>query len=322
MVGAQRRRARAPSLRPGAPRAEARALSRGARKRRQRQADPRIARHRHSPGRAAFLSPRRLGLADRERIPRPPPRRRLRADHSLELPAADAGVEDRAGARGGQHGRAQAGRIHAADRARLRRNLHRGRAAAGRRQHRHRRRRDRRGAGRARRRRQDRLHRLDRGRARHPQGDARARARNCRWSSAANRRSSSSRTPISTARSRASSTRSGSIRGRSAAPARGCWPPRAIADKLLAKLRARMATSARRRSAGQIDRHRRHRRAGPARAHQAAGGRRASARARRSGARPARCPSAAASIRRRWSPTSSPPRCWRARRSSARCWWR
>ena len=66
---------------------------------------------------------------------------------------------------------------HAADGARLRRDLRRGGAAAGRRQHRHRRRRDGRGAGRACRRRQDRLHRLDRSRPRDPQGDGRHAAR-------------------------------------------------------------------------------------------------------------------------------------------------
>ena len=66
-------------------------------------------------------------------------------------------------------------------------------------------------------------------------------ARSSRSNSAANRRSSCSRTPISTARSRASSTRSGSTRGRSAARARGCWRPKGIADAIYAKLRARMA---------------------------------------------------------------------------------
>ena len=48
---------------------------------------------------------------------------RLRPDHPVELPAADAGVEDRAGARHRQHGGAEAGRADAAHRARLRRNL-------------------------------------------------------------------------------------------------------------------------------------------------------------------------------------------------------
>ena len=43
--------------------------------------------------------------------------RRRRPDHPVELPAADAGLEDRAGARHGQHGGAQAGRVHLAHRA-------------------------------------------------------------------------------------------------------------------------------------------------------------------------------------------------------------
>ena len=126
---------------------------------------PLVARHfYHHAGWASLIA---------ERIPGPSPGRRLRPDHSVEFPAADAGVEDRAGARGRQYGGAEAGRIHAADRARFRRDLRRGRAAARRRQHRHRRRRDRRGARRPSGRRQDRLHRLDRGRARHSQGDRR-----------------------------------------------------------------------------------------------------------------------------------------------------
>ena len=54
---------------------------------------------------------------------RPRPARRRRADHPLELPAPDARVEDRAGARLRQHRRAQAGRDDAADRAALRRRL-------------------------------------------------------------------------------------------------------------------------------------------------------------------------------------------------------
>ena len=61
----------------------------------------------------------------------------------MELPAADAGLEDRAGPGRRQHRRAQAGRDHAADRAAVRRGLPAGRAAARRRQHPHRRRRDR-----------------------------------------------------------------------------------------------------------------------------------------------------------------------------------
>ena len=84
-----------------------------------------------------------------QRRQRPGAGRRRRLDRALELPAADGGVEDRAGARLRQHRRAQAGRDDAADRAAARADLRRGRAAAGRRQHRDRRRRDRRGAGRA-----------------------------------------------------------------------------------------------------------------------------------------------------------------------------
>ena len=85
-------------------------------------------------------------------------------DHPVELPAADAGLEDRAGAGRRQHGRPQA-RVHdAAVGPPLRRRLPPGRPAAGRRQHRHRAGRDRDGAGHPSRRRQGRLHRLDRDR--------------------------------------------------------------------------------------------------------------------------------------------------------------
>ncbi len=67
---------------------------------------------------------------------------RVRADHPVELPAADAGLEDRAGDRARQHVRAETGGVHAADGAALRRHLPDGRLAEGRRQHRHRRRGD------------------------------------------------------------------------------------------------------------------------------------------------------------------------------------
>ena len=49
------------------------------------------------------------------------PRRRRRADHAVELPADDRRVEARAGARSGQHGRAEARGADAADGAALRR---------------------------------------------------------------------------------------------------------------------------------------------------------------------------------------------------------
>ncbi len=96
----------------------------------------------------------------------PRARRRVRADHPLELPAADGRVEARPGARRRLHDRAQARRADAAERAAHRRARARGRLPAGRAQRAHRRRQHRRGARRSPRRRQDRVHRLDRRRAR------------------------------------------------------------------------------------------------------------------------------------------------------------
>ena len=108
----------------------------------QRQADPGVARRRPSGRGRALLLLRRLGRQARVRLPEPPAGsgRRRRPDHPLELPAADAGLEDRAGARLREHRRAEAGQADAADRAPLLRRRASGRAAAGRRQHRHRRR--------------------------------------------------------------------------------------------------------------------------------------------------------------------------------------
>ena len=57
--------------------------------------------------------------------------RRLRPDHPVEFSVADARLESRAGARRRQHGGAQARRIYALDRPRLRRALPRGRLADG-----------------------------------------------------------------------------------------------------------------------------------------------------------------------------------------------
>ena len=200
------------------------------------------------------------GWADKLRARRlraqPAAARRRRPGHPVELPAADAGVEDRAGAGVRQHGRAQAGRDHAADRAAVRRDLPAGRPAAGRGQHRHRRRRDRARAGRAPRRRQGRVHRLDRGRqADRPLGGGHA-ARRSRSSSAARPPTSCSTTRRSTRPSRASSTASSSTRATSAAPARGCSCRRAPTTRSLdAQAPARHA--ARRRPAGQEHRRRR-----------------------------------------------------------------
>ena len=62
--------------------------------------------------------------------------RRLRRDHPVELPARDGRLEAGAGARDGQHLRAQAGVEHSADRAQAGRDPRRDRAARGRRERR------------------------------------------------------------------------------------------------------------------------------------------------------------------------------------------
>ncbi len=210
---------------------------------RQRQADPRVARRRHPAGRRALLLLRGLGrqAAARRVRRRPAPARRGRPGHPVELPAADAGVEDRAGAGRRQHGGAQAGRDDAADRAAVRGDLPAGRPAAGRGQHRHRRRRDRRGAGRAPRRGQGRVHRLDRGRPGDRPVGRRHAARRSPWSWAARPPTSSSTTPRSTRPSRASSTASSSTRATCAARARGCWCRSRCTSEVLASLKRRMA---------------------------------------------------------------------------------
>ena len=82
-----------------------------------------------------------------------------RPGHPVELPAAHAGVEDRAGARLRQHRGAQARGDDAAVGAALRGDLPAGRPPSRRRQHRHRRGRHGTRRGRAPRRRQGRLHR-------------------------------------------------------------------------------------------------------------------------------------------------------------------
>ena len=114
-----------------------------------------------------------------------PPRagRRLRPDHPLELPAADGGLEARAGAGRRLHGGPQAGRADTADRAPAGRAGARGRDPGRGGQRPHRRRHHRGGPGGAPGGGQDRVHRLDRGRPRDRRrgrpgaeaGDARAR---------------------------------------------------------------------------------------------------------------------------------------------------
>ena len=80
------------------------------------QADQGEPRRRRPARGGPFLVLRGLGRQARVRVPgagRAAARRR-RPDHPVELPAADAGVEDRPGARGRQHGRPQARLHHAA----------------------------------------------------------------------------------------------------------------------------------------------------------------------------------------------------------------
>ena len=102
------------------------------------QADQGEPRRRRPARGGPLLVLRRLGRQARLRVPgsQGHAARRRGADHPVELPAADAGLEDRAGPRGGQHGRPQARLDDAALGAALRRGLPRGGPAGRRRQHR------------------------------------------------------------------------------------------------------------------------------------------------------------------------------------------
>ena len=237
----------------------------------------------------------------------------------MELPAADAGLEDRPGAGLRQHRRAQAGRDHAADRAAVRRDLPAGRPAAGRRQHRHRRRRDRAGAGRPPRRRQGRLHRLDRRRPGDRQVGRRHRTRRSPSSSAARPPTSSSTTrPIDQAVE-------GIVNGIFFNQGHVCCAgSRLLVQESVADERARPpqapdGDAARRRPARQEHRHRRdqlRRAAGQdprALRHRRGRGRRPLVAAVRAARR------TASGSRRRSSPASPRPTGSPARRSSARC---
>ena len=154
----------------------------------------------------------------------------------------------------------------------------------------------------------------------HPRGDRRQRQEAVAGARRQVARSSSSTTPTSTAWSRAWSTRSGSTRARSAAPARGCWCRRASRRGCIAQAARAHGEAARRRPARQGDRHRRDRRPGPAANDRAAGRAGRAPRARRCGSRPGPARRRAASTRRRCSPTSRPPPPSPRSRSSARCW--
>ena len=152
--------------------------------------------------------------------------RRGRADHAVERAADALDVEDRPGARGRQHGRAQATGVGAAvvlaARARSQRTpaCRRAcstscRASA----------RSRAGAGRAPGRRPHQLHRFDRDRPHRRRARAAQTSRPSASSSAASRRSSCSPTPIST-KPRARSPRSSATPGRCAWPVRASWSTR------------------------------------------------------------------------------------------------
>ena len=98
----------------------------------QRQADQGEPRRRRPARGGPLLVLRGLGRQARVRLPRPrrPAARRGRPDHPLELPAAHAGLEDRAGPGGRQHGRPQAGLHDAPDRPPVRGRLPPGRPPA------------------------------------------------------------------------------------------------------------------------------------------------------------------------------------------------
>ena len=130
------------------------------------QADQGEPRRRRAARGQPLLVLRGLGRQARLRVPGPrrPAARRGRPDHPVELPAADARLEDRPGPGRRQHGRPQAGLDDAALRAAVRRRVPPGRPAAGHRQHRPGPGRDRHAPGDPPGRRQGRVHRLDRDR--------------------------------------------------------------------------------------------------------------------------------------------------------------
>ena len=97
----------------------------------------------------ALSASRGLGAVAGQRVRRLGAARRDRPDRAVEFSAADARVEDRAGARARQLRRAEARRIHAADRAAVRRTRASRGLARGRAERRHRRRPHGRGARRA-----------------------------------------------------------------------------------------------------------------------------------------------------------------------------
>ena len=132
MGKARRSRSRPSSLCAGAHAAASCASVRGAGSDRQWQADPGNPRSRRATRCAPFPVSRRLGAIAGARIRRPRSDRCDRPDHPLEFSAADAGLEDRARAGDRQHRGAEAGRIHVAHRAAVRRTRGGSGPAAGR----------------------------------------------------------------------------------------------------------------------------------------------------------------------------------------------
>ena len=242
---------------------------------------------------------------------------RRRPDHPVELPAADAGLEDRAGPGRRQHGRPQA-RLHdAALGPALRRRLPAGRPAAGRRQHRPGPGRDRDGAGHPPGRRQGRVHRLDRDRQADRQGrrrDGQGADPRARWQGRQHRLRRRAARPGGRGHRQRHLLQPGRGLLRGVAPARPGIDRRA-ADR---QAQGPPVDDPRRRPARQEHRRRGHQLEGPAREDHRARrvGRRRGRRALPAGLRPAR--SAATSSARPCSRTSPRATGSRARRSSGR----
>ena len=314
-----RLRARQGALRHRPRHAAPPAPVRGARKPRQRQADPRKPRHRRAAGDPPFHPPCRLGPVARPRISRPQAGRRRRPDHPVEFSAADAGLEDRARARRRLHGGAEAGRVHAADGDPVRRDLRTRWRAQGRGQHRPWRTRGGRGDRQPSRHRQDRLHRLVRGRQDHPQGDRRL----------GQEAVAGARRQVGLHRLRGRRSRQ---RGRGAGRRHLVQPGpgllRRLAPAGAGRRRRRLhrqgqgahEPAARRQPARQEHRHRPAGRPQPARPRASAWSRRAPGRARSAGSRTATCPRPATITCRRWRPVLRRPTSLPRRRCSARCW--
>ncbi len=287
---------------------------------RQRQADPRNTRPRYSAGGAPLLPSCRLGATDGHRTAGLRSGRRRRADHPLELPAADAGLEDRASPGHGQHRRAQTSGVYVAHRAGLRRNRRRNRLAARRAQRRHRRWR-----GRARRSSACATSTRSPSPARPRSDGSSARRRQAaasgyRWNLAASRRSSCSRTPTSIATVEGVVDAIWFNQGQVCCAGSRLLVQEGIAPRFIEQPARTYGAPARRRSARQSDRHRSDHRAGPTakdRATGAAGpGRRRDDLAAFLGV----SNRGLVSTRRRCSPTCHQQRPSPRSKSSVRCW--